>query len=231
MSVHDLLIALLLPSADDAAEDLAYNVGRRLGGAVRGDDERARAPARADATPTTRRRSGSTPRATTRAPLTWSSSPTYLLAHQPFFARVVALPQRDAPHRQPRARTSINRNDLVGRYPWINGVKTGHTSRRRLRARRPRRSAGRDDADQRGPRHRRARPRRDANTLALLDYGFAHFRLVEAASRAGQVLARPDGAGPPRRARAPLIAADAFRAGRAPRRPRSPMSSSRLPHS
>ncbi len=27
MSVHDLLIALMLPSADDAAEDLAYNVG------------------------------------------------------------------------------------------------------------------------------------------------------------------------------------------------------------
>src|SRR5204863_5799780 len=27
MSVHDLLIALLLPSANDAAEDLAYNVG------------------------------------------------------------------------------------------------------------------------------------------------------------------------------------------------------------
>ena len=27
MSVHDLLLALLLPSADDAAEDLAYNVG------------------------------------------------------------------------------------------------------------------------------------------------------------------------------------------------------------
>ncbi len=25
--MHDLLVALLLPSADDAAEDLAYNVG------------------------------------------------------------------------------------------------------------------------------------------------------------------------------------------------------------
>jgi D-alanyl-D-alanine carboxypeptidase (penicillin-binding protein 5/6) len=31
MTVHDLLVALLLPSADDAAEDLAYNVG---GGSV-----------------------------------------------------------------------------------------------------------------------------------------------------------------------------------------------------
>ena len=35
MSVHDLLLALLLPSADDAAEDLAYNVGHGSVGAVR----------------------------------------------------------------------------------------------------------------------------------------------------------------------------------------------------
>ena len=27
MTVHDLLVAMMLPSADDAAEDLAYNVG------------------------------------------------------------------------------------------------------------------------------------------------------------------------------------------------------------
>ena len=27
MTVHDLLLAMMLPSADDAAEDLAYNVG------------------------------------------------------------------------------------------------------------------------------------------------------------------------------------------------------------
>ena len=40
MSVHDLLLALMLPSADDAAEDLAYNVGARLGRALRRDDER-----------------------------------------------------------------------------------------------------------------------------------------------------------------------------------------------
>ena len=29
MTVRDLLIAMLLPSADDAAYDLAYNVGGR----------------------------------------------------------------------------------------------------------------------------------------------------------------------------------------------------------
>ena len=43
MSVHDLLLALLLPSADDAAEDLAYNVGRGSVARFVGDDERARA--------------------------------------------------------------------------------------------------------------------------------------------------------------------------------------------
>ncbi len=31
MTVHDLLRALLLPSANDAAWDLAYNVGGSLG--------------------------------------------------------------------------------------------------------------------------------------------------------------------------------------------------------
>ncbi len=29
MTVHDLMVAMLVPSADDAAEDLAYNVGGR----------------------------------------------------------------------------------------------------------------------------------------------------------------------------------------------------------
>ena len=34
------------------------------------------------------------------------------------------------------ARYVVNRNTLIGAVPWINGVKTGHTSPRRLRARR-----------------------------------------------------------------------------------------------
>ncbi len=71
MTVRDLLLAMLLPSADDAAEDLAYNVGHGSLARFVGHDERPGRPARPDARPTTRPRSGSTPRATTRPPSIW----------------------------------------------------------------------------------------------------------------------------------------------------------------
>jgi hypothetical protein len=73
MTVHDLMLALMLPSADDAAEDLAYNVGD---GSVARFVGMMNADARSDsATPTTRPRSDSTRRVTTRAPPISSSSP------------------------------------------------------------------------------------------------------------------------------------------------------------
>jgi len=53
---------------------------------------------------------------------------SYLLAHSPFFARrgwASSMPSC-TPAATPRY--VVNRNDLVGRVPWINGVKTGHTS-------------------------------------------------------------------------------------------------------
>ena len=49
MSVHDLLTAMLLPSADDAAEDLAYNVGHGSVSRFLGMMNARAAPARADA--------------------------------------------------------------------------------------------------------------------------------------------------------------------------------------
>ena len=73
-----------------------------------------------------------------------------------------------------------NRNDLVGRYPWIDGVKTGHTldagyvlvaSGQRDGMALISAVLGTDSATS-----------RDANTLALLDYG-AGFR-VDAGRRA-----------------------------------------------
>ena len=51
MSVHDLLIAMLLPSADDAAEDLAYNVGHGSVGRFVGMMNAEARAARADAHP------------------------------------------------------------------------------------------------------------------------------------------------------------------------------------
>src|SRR6202011_2379807 len=51
---------------------------------------------------------------------------SYELTHHKTFARFVALPGavlKTGDH----VRYVANRNDLVGRVSWINGVKTGHT--------------------------------------------------------------------------------------------------------
>ncbi len=125
MSVHDLLIALLLPSADDAAEDLAYNVG---GSSVPRFLAMMNAKARALGLTHTHY---TTPIGLD-TPGNYSSAfdldklAAYLLAHSPFFRRIVDMPSATL-HTGPVGYV-VNRNDLVGRVPWINGVKTGHTS-------------------------------------------------------------------------------------------------------
>ena len=173
MSVHDLLIALLVPSADDAAEDLAYHVGR---GSVARFVGMMNARARELGL---RHTHYSTP-AGLDTPGNYSSAgdlvklAAYLLKTQPFFTRVVALPHavlRTGNH--PRYVT--NRNDLVGRYSWVRGVKTGHTS-----------GAGYVLVGY-GERHNikllsavlgtSSEASRDANTITLLDYGFSNFRV------------------------------------------------------
>jgi D-alanyl-D-alanine carboxypeptidase (penicillin-binding protein 5/6) len=112
---------------------------------------------------------------------------SFLLAHHPFFARVVAL-HRAVLRTGSRVRVVLNRNDLVGRVPWVNGVKTGHTI-----------DAGYVLVAS-GRRHgmtllsavlgTASEAARDANTMALLDFGFSSFRLVRPV-RAGSVVARP----------------------------------------
>jgi D-alanyl-D-alanine carboxypeptidase (penicillin-binding protein 5/6) len=186
MSVHDLLIGLLLPSGDDAAEDLAYNVGRRSVARFIGMmNARARelglrhthyASATGLDTP------GNYSSASDLVKLA-----SYVLSTQAFFAKVVAWPHavlRTGNHH----RSVSNRNDLVARYSWVNGVKTGHTSQ-----------AGYVLVAL-GERHgmrllsavlgTTSESARDANTLELLGYGFSHFHLVTAVRR-NQVLARP----------------------------------------
>ncbi len=186
MSVHDLLIAMLLPSADDAAEDLAYNVGgHSVGRFVGMMDARARMLGLTHthySTPSGLDTPGNYSSASDLVRLA-----NYVLAQEPFFARVVGLSSytlRTGSH--PRYVT--NRNDLVGRYPWINGVKTGHTA-----------DAGYVLVAS-GTRNgmslisavlgTSSEASRDDNTLAMLDYGFATFHMVTPV-RAGQVLARP----------------------------------------
>jgi D-alanyl-D-alanine carboxypeptidase (penicillin-binding protein 5/6) len=184
MSVHDLMLALMLPSADDAAEDLAYNVG---GGSVAAFVGMMNADARALRLTHTHY---STPIGLD-TPGNYSSASdlvrlaSYELQHNRFFARIVAEPS--ARLSTGPVRYVVNRNDLVGRY-GIFGVKTGHTSGAGyVLVAAARRNGMTLLSAVLGTSSEAAR---DANTLALLDWGFANFHMGTIL-RAGELLVRP----------------------------------------
>lgn len=213
MTVRDLLVALMLPSADDAAEDLAYNIGRgpgygSLAAAVAHFVSMMNVQARALGL---RQTHYSTPSGLD-TPGNYSTAAdlvklaTYDMTHSPFLDQIMALP-RAVLQSGNQVRDVINRNDLVGRFSWIDGVKTGHTQ-----------AAGYvlvASGEREGMRLTDAvlgtasASSRDANALALLDYGFANFRLLTPV-RSGEILARPSIQYRSGR-RAPLIAAGAVR--------------------
>jgi D-alanyl-D-alanine carboxypeptidase (penicillin-binding protein 5/6) len=177
MSVHDLLRALMLPSANDAAYDLAVNVGGSRARFVRQMNVQARALGLTGthySTPIGLDDPGNYSTATDLAKL------AARLLRNPTFAKIVNLPSarlRTGSH----PRTVINRNDLVARYPFVDGVKTGHTN-----------SAGyvlvgaahgngaRVVSVVLGP---PSIPARDADSLALLRWGVAQFRRVRPVAR------------------------------------------------
>lgn len=186
MTVRDLLLALLLPSADDAAEDLAFNVGHhsvaRFVGMMNARARQLRLTRTHYSTPSGLDTPGNYSTATDLLTLA-----RYLLRTQPWFARAVALPHallRTGSH----PRYVANRNDLVGRYAWVRGVKTGHTS-----------GAGYvlvGAGERRGMEllsvvmGASSEYERDANTLRLLGWGLRTFRITTAVT-AGQMIARP----------------------------------------
>jgi D-alanyl-D-alanine carboxypeptidase (penicillin-binding protein 5/6) len=184
MSVRDLLLAMLLPSADDAAYDLAYNVGgRSVARFVAMMNARA---ARLGLTHT----HYTTPVGLDTAGNFSSASDLvrlagFVLTHEPWFARAVAL--RGAVLRSGPVRFVVNRDALLS-VPWVHGVKTGHT----LGAGYVLVSSG----TQRGMTLVSAVlgtdsiAARDANALAALDYGFANFSLMPVL-RSASVVARP----------------------------------------
>lgn len=185
MTVHDLLVALLLPSADDAAEDLAFNVGD-------GSVAHFVAMMNADA-----RRLGldhthySTPIGLD-TPGNYSSPDDlvrladYMMRNWPFFRRTVRRPAAVLTTGR-YERHVVNTDDLVAKDPWILGVKTGHT-----------RDAGYVLVAE-GRRHgftllasvlgTSSEQSRDSSALALLDWGFAAFRAIRPV-RPGERLAR-----------------------------------------
>jgi D-alanyl-D-alanine carboxypeptidase (penicillin-binding protein 5/6) len=204
MSVHDLVIAMLLPSADDAAVDLAYNVGH-------GSVSRFEAMMNARA-----RRLGLThTRYTTPSgldtPGNYSSASDlvtlarYLLQHESFFKRTVAEAHavlRTGNH----IRLVTNLNDLVARFRWINGVKTGHTIDAGYVLVASGTQGGMTLID--AVLGTSSEAARDSKALALLNWGFANFGL-RTPIHAGKVLARPAITGKPR-AYARLVAASTY---------------------
>jgi D-alanyl-D-alanine carboxypeptidase (penicillin-binding protein 5/6) len=183
MTVHDLLLALLLPSADDAAEDLAYNVG---GGSVARFiammNHRAHQLGLSEtrySTPIGLDTPGNYSTAADLAKLA-----RYVMGAQPFFKHAVGLTQallRSGNHQ----RLIVNRNDLVGRFPWVNGVKTGHTLQAGYVLVGSASGGGMNliSVVLGTP----STAQRDADTLALLRYGFAGFVTLTPV-RAGEVI-------------------------------------------
>jgi len=186
MSVHDLLIALMLPSADDAAEDLAFNVGHgsiaRFVGMMNARAGQLGLVHTHYSTPIGLDTPGNYSSASDLVKLA-----RYLLQTSSFFKRVVAL-KSAVLHTGSHVRTVVNRNDLVAKVPWIDGVKTGHTLQ-----------AGYVLVGS-GTKHGMTlitavigtpdETVRDDSTLSLLNYGFANYALRTPVQR-GQVLARP----------------------------------------
>lgn len=123
MTVHDLLRALLLPSANDSAVDLAVGVAGSVPAFVQEMNARARSLGLTEthyANPIG-----------LDSPDNYSSARDLakLAAHlmqMPEFVQIVSSQSAQLTSGL-RPRTVINRNTLLGHYPEVNGVKTGHT--------------------------------------------------------------------------------------------------------
>jgi serine-type D-Ala-D-Ala carboxypeptidase (penicillin-binding protein 5/6) len=123
MKVRDLLRGLLVESANDAAVTLADGISRSTRAFVKAMNARARALG-------LRNTHYANPIGLD-APGNWSSARDLVLLAtvlrtNPVFKAIVDLP-RVTLRSGARPRTFLNRNDLVRRFDWVNGVKTGHT--------------------------------------------------------------------------------------------------------
>jgi D-alanyl-D-alanine carboxypeptidase (penicillin-binding protein 5/6) len=186
MSVQDLLVAMMLPSADDAAQDLAYNIGgRSVARFVAMMNARAVQLGLTHTHYSTPIGFDTPGNYSSAADLVKLSA--YLLQHYPLFAHIVA--QTNAVlHSGNQARTVVSRNGLVGEVPWIYGVKTGHTIDAGYVLVAVARKGGLTLLSVvLGTSSESAR---DQNSLALLNWGYANFRQNEPIV-AGTVLARP----------------------------------------
>jgi D-alanyl-D-alanine carboxypeptidase (penicillin-binding protein 5/6) len=124
MTVHDLLEALLLESANDAAVTLAEGVSGSREEFVDEMNDRAAELGlehTSYANPIGLDETGNYSSARDLASL------TRVLLLRPRFARIVDMPEAEL-ESGVRPRVVENRNHLVAGYPWVSGVKTGYTA-------------------------------------------------------------------------------------------------------
>jgi D-alanyl-D-alanine carboxypeptidase (penicillin-binding protein 5/6) len=124
MTVHDLLEALLLESANDAAETLAEGVSGSREAFVAEMNARATdlgLEHTSYANPIGLDEAGNYSSARDLASL------ARVLMQRPRFARIVDMPEAQL-ESGARPRVVENRNDLISEYPWVSGVKTGYTA-------------------------------------------------------------------------------------------------------
>jgi D-alanyl-D-alanine carboxypeptidase (penicillin-binding protein 5/6) len=177
MTVRDLMRALLLPSANDAAATLAQGVAGSRARFVRMMNRRARELG-------LHHTHYSNPVGLDVGRNYSSAADLVTLARRlrgnAFFRRTTNMSEarlRSGDH----PRTVFNRDDLVAKYRFVNGIKTGHTNK-----------SGYVLVGS-GTKHRvtvvsavlgdPTEAARDADTLALLDYGLAQLKRVTAVRR------------------------------------------------
>lgn len=183
MSVADLLRGLLITSANDAAVTLAERIGHTRKGFVSMMNARAVALGLRNthyANPVGLDAPGAYSTARDLATLALE------LRKHTFFRKTVDRPSATL-KTGARPRTFANRNLLVRRVPWVDGVKTGHTQGAGwvLVGSGTRRDVSLVSVVLGTP----SEAARQADTLALLRYGLSRFRFATAVRR-GRVLAR-----------------------------------------
>jgi D-alanyl-D-alanine carboxypeptidase (penicillin-binding protein 5/6) len=123
MTVDDLLEALLLESANDAAVTLAEGIAGSRGAFVREMNERAAELGLDDTSYANPIGLDDPANYSTARDLAELS---LLLMRRPRFRRIVDMPVAELESGD-RRRVIDNRNVLIARYPWVTGIKTGHT--------------------------------------------------------------------------------------------------------
>ena len=186
MTVGDLFKALLLESANDAAATLATGISGSVDSFVADMNERADELGLDDTSYANPIGFDDPQQYSTASDL---AALAIKLLRRPRFARVVDTPEAEL-HSGARPRTVENRNTLIAEYPFVSGVKTGHT----LGAGYVLVGAAKGRGGARVVSVVMGEPSeagRDADTLALLRWGLARFKRVRVVE-ADRTMARAD---------------------------------------